>query len=97
MFKITIVHRREQVSRLMFTSRNNLIRLLLVCQVLLFLLISPLHATEYYGFVAKWDSNSIGDEDKKFYSPFGIATDSSGNVYVADTYNHHIQKLTSNG
>ena len=33
----------------------------------------------------------------EFSSPFGIATDSSGNVYVADTDNNRIQKFTSNG
>jgi hypothetical protein len=29
-----------------------------------------------------------------FNNPFGIAIDSSGNVYVADTYNHRIQKFS---
>src|SRR5438874_3911355 len=28
----------------------------------------------------------------RFYYPHGVATDSSGNVYVADTYNHTIRK-----
>ncbi|WP_339833380.1 S-layer homology domain-containing protein [Paenibacillus sp. FSL R7-0272] len=30
----------------------------------------------------------------EFYNPLGVAVDSSGNVYVADTGNHRIQKLT---
>nr|WP_154890261.1 S-layer homology domain-containing protein [Paenibacillus xylanexedens] len=30
----------------------------------------------------------------EFYNPFGVAVDSSGNVYVADSGNHRIQKLT---
>ncbi|WP_165452164.1 S-layer homology domain-containing protein [Paenibacillus thalictri] len=30
----------------------------------------------------------------QFYSPEGVAVDSSGNVYVVDTSNHRIQKLT---
>ena len=32
-----------------------------------------------------------------FSSPSGIATDTSGNVYVADKGNNRIQKFTSNG
>ena len=33
----------------------------------------------------------------KFYYPNGVAVDSSGTVYVADTYNHHIRTITSAG
>lgn len=33
----------------------------------------------------------------RFSSPSGIATDSSGNVYVADAGNHNIRKITSVG
>ncbi|MCD0489495.1 YDG domain-containing protein [Pedobacter sp. MC2016-14] len=32
-----------------------------------------------------------------FYYPFGVATDASGNVYVADTYNHLIRKISPAG
>ena len=32
-----------------------------------------------------------------FYEPWGIAVDSEGNVYVADTWNHRIQKFTAEG
>ena len=31
------------------------------------------------------------------HSPSGIATDTSGNVYVTDTVNNRIQKFSSNG
>jgi len=33
----------------------------------------------------------------RFYSPFGIAADLSGNIYVADRNNHRIRKITSSG
>ena len=33
----------------------------------------------------------------RFFGPFGIATDSTGNVYVADTYNNTIRKITPVG
>jgi serine/threonine-protein kinase len=32
-----------------------------------------------------------------FYSPIGVAVDASGNVYVADTWNNEIRKITSAG
>jgi sugar lactone lactonase YvrE len=32
-----------------------------------------------------------------FYYPSGVTVDSAGNVYVADTYNHTIRKITTEG
>jgi sugar lactone lactonase YvrE len=33
----------------------------------------------------------------KFYSPYGVAVDSAGKVYVADANNHRIRKITPDG
>ena len=33
----------------------------------------------------------------KFYRPYGLAVDTNGTVYVADTYNHVIRKITAAG
>ena len=33
----------------------------------------------------------------RFLAPFGIAADSAGNVYVADTFNNTIRKIAANG
>ena len=33
----------------------------------------------------------------RFYYPYGVAVDSAGNVYVADTYNNTIRKVTPVG
>lgn len=35
--------------------------------------------------------------DARFFSPRGVAVDTAGNVYVADTLNHTIRKVTSGG
>ncbi len=33
----------------------------------------------------------------KFYNPYGVAIDSAGNIYVADTLNNRVQKFNSSG
>lgn len=45
--------------------------------------------------MTKWGSWGIGDG--QFRYPRGIALDSNGFVYVADVYNHRIQKFTHEG
>lgn len=40
---------------------------------------------------------SYGSGDGEFSHPAGVAIDSSGNVYVSDTFNSRIQKFTSTG
>ena len=38
-----------------------------------------------------------GSWDGQFNAPQGIAVDGSGNIYVADTNNHRVQKFGSGG
>ena len=52
-------------------------------------------------FITKWGTYGSGNGQFNFgefnYYNKGIAIDSSGNVYVADTFNYRIQKFTSDG
>ena len=38
-----------------------------------------------------------GSKKKEFKSPFGVACDQSGHIYVADSYNHRIQVFGTKG
>ncbi len=51
--------------------------------------------SEAYFFITKW--GSYGSGGGLFDKPSGVAVDGSGNVYVVDTYNHRVQKFTSDG
>ena len=50
---------------------------------------------ETHQFITKW--GDVGSGYGQFDHPFGIAVDSSDNVYVVDTYNNRIQKFDSEG
>ena len=43
----------------------------------------------------EWGSEGSGDGE--FNNAKGITIDNNGNLYVADTYNHRIQKFSSDG
>ena len=47
--------------------------------------------TETYDFTLKWGTQGSGDG--QFNTPYGIAIDSSGDVYVADYLNNRVQKF----
>lgn len=57
------------------------------------------HRVKKYGttgaFITKWGTFGIGDG--QFREPNGVATDATGNVYVADSGNDRVQKFTSTG
>jgi DNA-binding beta-propeller fold protein YncE len=46
-------------------------------------------------FLTKW--GSYGSKDAQFKSPFGLAVDSQGDVYVGDPGNYRVQKFDSEG
>src|SRR4051812_19780863 len=62
---------------------------------LVFVLALAPSASASIQFVKQWGSQgSVGGQ---FNSPYHVATDSSGNVYVADAGNNRIQKFDSSG
>jgi sugar lactone lactonase YvrE len=52
-------------------------------------------ASREYGFIAEW--GSTGADNGQFKNPNGIAVGKEGYLYVADTWNHRIQKFKPDG
>ena len=53
--------------------------------------------TTLAGLAASFGSDDGTGSAARFYYPYGVATDSSGNVYVADYANYTIRKITPAG
>ncbi len=53
--------------------------------------------TTLAGSVGVAGSSDGNGSSARFYAPNGIATDSAGNIYVADFQNHTVRKMTFNG
>jgi sugar lactone lactonase YvrE len=53
--------------------------------------------TTYAGIAGSAGSNDGTAQTARFNGPYGVAVDRSGNVYVADTFNHTIRMITPAG
>ncbi len=62
---------------------------------LLIFTVVPAFSQEAYKFELMW--GSLGTGDGQLNLPVGVAVDSSGHVYVADSGNHRIQKFDASG
>jgi|GEM_PF-1587256 len=69
---------------------------ILILALLAGILVQGVYAEDpEYVFVTAWGSQGTGNG--QFEMPSGIAVDAAGNVYVADTGNHRIQKFDAEG
>src|SRR5258707_802608 len=56
----------------------------------------PLTFNTLAGQASGGSTDGLG-ANARFYNPAGAGLDSSGNLYVADTFNHTIRKITPGG
>src|SRR5712675_2110382 len=80
-------------------NKNSILCALLFSVLLAFALTvraQPLTFSTLAGLAAGGSVDGSGNS-ARFNSPCGVATDTSGNVYVADTFNHTIRKITPAG
>ena len=57
----------------------------------------PYAITTLAGSLKPYGSTDATGTNASFYTPYGVAVDSGGNVYVADTQNNKIRKVTAAG
>ena len=75
--------------------RRNAFRIVLfACTLAVFMTPAVVLSEEIYKFERLWPTLQ---QSLYFSFPSDVAMDEAGNIYVADTYNHRIRKLTSDG
>ncbi len=81
----------------MLLNNKRLARLYLfwLCGMLGWLGWAAAHAEGGYNYATQW--GTLGNGMGQFNHPVSVALDKLGNLYVADMYNHRIQKFNSNG
>ena len=85
------------LSNPLFISSSNVLKLVAISAMTLLLSslinIQTADAQVYFGF----KFGTYGSGDGQFNYPKGVAVDSTGHIYVADTNNHRIQVFDSSG